>query len=145
METDLKNDAEQVLESLGLTHSTAINALYSQISLTRSIPFKVALPVKANKNGVSLNRIQSVVRKYAEEYGAEKVYLFGSYARGEATDRSDVDLRVDKGDMKGFALGGFLEDIQEELKIPIDIATTESFSDAFLTNISVDEVLLYER
>lgn len=145
MESQLKTEAEEVLDKLGLTHSTAINALYSQIALTRSIPFNIALPVDLRKSAISLHRIQSLVRKYAEQYGAERVHLFGSYARGEASEASDIDLRVDKGSMKGFALGGFLEDLQDELGAPIDISTTESLSEEFLSNIVSEEVLLYEQ
>ena len=37
-------------------------------------------------------RIEPVARKY----GLRAVYLFGSYARNEATEASDVDLIVDK-------------------------------------------------
>ena len=39
----------------------------------------------------------------------EKEYLFGSYARGEATAQSDLDLRVDRGKMTAF-----LEQIKPE-------------------------------
>ena len=33
----------------------------------------------------------------------ERIYLFGSYARGEATKSSDIDLRVDKGSLRGLS------------------------------------------
>ncbi|MEY8369205.1 nucleotidyltransferase domain-containing protein [Anaerovoracaceae bacterium 42-11] len=35
---------------------------------------------------LKLEKIQDSVRKYGEKYGAEKIYLFDSYARGEATE-----------------------------------------------------------
>jgi uncharacterized protein len=44
----------------------------------------------------------------------EHVYLFDSYARGEATANSDVDLRVDKGSLEGmFALCGLYTEIEK--------------------------------
>lgn len=43
----------------------------------------------------------------AEEYGAEKVSLFGSYARGEASESSDVDLLLEKGAIRGFRVLDF--------------------------------------
>jgi len=42
-----------------------------------------------------LNRhLQTIGKKIKQEYHAERVILFGSYARGDATEDSDVDLLV---------------------------------------------------
>ena len=41
------------------------------------------------------NEIADKVRPIAEAYGIDKVYLFGSYARGEATENSDIDFYVE--------------------------------------------------
>ena len=43
---------------------------------------------------VAMNDIQAVVNRIAEAYDPERVVLFGSHARGTATDDSDVDLLV---------------------------------------------------
>lgn len=89
--------------------------------------------------------IQEVVIKYGRKYGAEKIYLFGSYARGDATEHSDVDLRIDKGDIVGgIALAGLLLDIERELGVQVDLATTGSLSKDFLSAIRDEEKLLYE-
>jgi predicted nucleotidyltransferase len=39
-------------------------------------------------------RVQKISERLKKEYGAEKVILFGSYATGEATEDSDVDLFI---------------------------------------------------
>ena len=44
VEPDVKEQAEAILASLGVSASTTINMLYKQIILTRSIPFPIALP-----------------------------------------------------------------------------------------------------
>ena len=41
---------------------------------------------------VAMNRIEEFGRLIGREFGAERVILFGSYARGQVTDDSDVDL-----------------------------------------------------
>ena len=41
----LKADVEDILSQLGLTPSSVVQMLYSQIKLTKSIPFKIKLPV----------------------------------------------------------------------------------------------------
>ena len=43
---------------------------------------------------VSMNQIEELGRRIGDEFHALKVVLFGSYARGVATDDSDVDLLV---------------------------------------------------
>jgi len=39
-------------------------------------------------------RLRTIGKKLKKEYQAEKVILFGSYARGDATEDSDIDLLV---------------------------------------------------
>ena len=88
--------------------------------------------------------IQRTVAQYGKEYGAQNIYLFGSYARGDATENSDVDLRIDKGSIiGGIALAGLLLDIEGELGVKVDLVTTGSLSEDFLSAISREEILLY--
>ena len=53
--------------------------------------------------------IAALAAPIAPVYGVGRLMLFGSYARGEATQESDIDLRIaDKGDLRGFfRLSGF--------------------------------------
>ncbi|MBR0484445.1 MAG: nucleotidyltransferase domain-containing protein [Oscillospiraceae bacterium] len=92
----------------------------------------------------SVAEIKEIVAPVARKYGAEHVYLFGSYARGSALPTSDVDLRVDKGRIKGmFALSGFRLDLLEQLGKDVDLLTTGSLEDDFLNEIKKEEVLIY--
>lgn len=97
------------------------------------------------KEILEIKDIQNTVSKYGSIYGAERIYLFGSYARGEATENSDIDLRVDKGTIRGISLGGLLEDIQASLEKKVDLLTTNSLPTDFLEEIKREEVLLYEH
>lgn len=78
------------------------------------------------------------------EYGAKKVSLFGSYARGEATAESDVDILLDKGAIRGMQVLDFQEDLASKLGRPVDVVTTAGASERFLQRIRQDEVVLYE-
>lgn len=60
------------------------------------------------------------------------------------TDSSDIDLRIDKGSIKGFQLAGFLLDLEDALGRPVDLVPTTSLDQRFLDSIHDDEVLLYE-
>ena len=63
-----------------------------------------------------ISEIRETVNRRAREYGAERVYLFGSYARGDANENSDIDLRIDKGEIRGgIALAGLLLDLESDL------------------------------
>lgn len=92
-----------------------------------------------------LNDIRITVSELGELYGADRIYLFGSYARGEANEASDIDLRIDRGEITGWALGGLLADLEEALQKKVDLLTTGSLRKEFLDSIKKEEVLLYER
>lgn len=47
------------------------------------------------------------------QYGVRKATLFGSYAKGLATNRSDVALLVDSG-LRGLAFFGLLNDFEDD-------------------------------
>ena len=92
----------------------------------------------------TLDEIKRIVSLLAEQYGAQRIYLFGSCARGDMTDSSDIDLRTDKGNIKGFQLAGLLLDLEDSLGRPVDLIPTTSLDQRFLDSIRDDEVLLYE-
>ena len=92
----------------------------------------------------TLDEIRDIVSRLARQYGAKRVYLFGSYARGEMTEASDIDLRIDKGEIRGFQLAGLLLDLEDSLGVPVDLVPTTSLDQHFLNSIQDEEGLLYE-
>ena len=94
---------------------------------------------------LTIQAIKERVAPICKKYAIERLYLFGSYARNEATEDSDVDLRVDRGALTGFKYGGFYGDIQRALGVATDILTTEQLKTDFLNGIRSEEVLLYEK
>lgn len=93
---------------------------------------------------LSVDDIRVPVCEYGERYGAKRIYLFGSYAKGSATSDSDIDLRIDEGDGCGLiALSGLRLAISEYLRKKVDLLTSDSLSPEFLSQIQPEEVLLY--
>ena len=65
----------------------------------------------------------------AERYGLRAVYVFGSYARNEATDESDIDILIDRtgSTIKGlFDMGNLYHDLRESIGREIDLVTTHT-------------------
>ncbi|MEY8313400.1 nucleotidyltransferase domain-containing protein [Oscillospiraceae bacterium 42-9] len=96
-------------------------------------------------NDYTINEMKEIVAPIAHRYGVERIFLFGSRARGDNTPGSDIDLRVDRGGAKGFALGGLYEDLSEAFHVDLDLLTTGSLDEDFLQKIRSDEVLLYDQ
>lgn len=93
--------------------------------------------------GLSVEDIRYYVVPLAKEYGAERVSLFGSYARGEATEESDVDILLEKGSIRGLRVLDFKDELERRLRKSVDVVTTAGASERFLRKIANDEVLLY--
>ncbi|MBR6186483.1 MAG: nucleotidyltransferase domain-containing protein [Clostridia bacterium] len=93
----------------------------------------------------SVAEIQKIVSPIAAKYGVHRMYLFGSYATGKSTLKSDVDLRIDKGSVKGMQMAFLLSDLEDALHLPVDLLSTSALDARFLQAIKGEEKLLYER
>ena len=92
------------------------------------------------------DEIREAVRAVASKYNIENVYLFGSYARGDATEDSDCDLRVVGGDVRGlFQLAGLYLDFEKALGKPVDVVMTKNMTTSFYELIQDEEVLIYAK
>ena len=92
----------------------------------------------------TIEDIRYAVVPLAEEYGAARVSLFGSFARGEASESSDIDILLEKGSIRGMQVLDFQDARSEALGRPVDVVTTAGASARFLSKIRRDEVTLYE-
>lgn len=94
----------------------------------------------------TIEEIKSKTVPIAERHGISRMSLFGSYARGEATDESDIDIYVDKGEMNTLIkYMDFVYELEEGLNCHVDVVTTGIRDKEFLEIIQKDGVLLYER
>ena len=89
--------------------------------------------------------IQKIITPIARRYDVERMYLFGSYARGDNTPQSDIDLRLDKGNVRGIQMAFLLTDLEDALKTSVDLLPTNTLDPGFLNAIRDEEKLLYER
>ena len=86
---------------------------------------------------LTIEKIKKIITPICIKYGVDRLYLFGSYARQEATASSDIDFRIEKGSIQDlFALSAFRIDLVEALGIEVDIVSAAP--------ISPNEILLFQ-
>ena len=94
----------------------------------------------------SIDEIKDKTMPIAKAYGIERMSLFGSYARGEAKDGSDVDLYIERGKMKSLLqYFAFVDELEDALECHVDVITTGIEDKQFLAGIMQEGVLLYEE
>ena len=76
------------------------------------------------KNSQLLSENRQEILALAQQYGAKNVRVFGSVARGEDDEQSDIDFLVEMEPTRSlFDLGGFMMSLQELLGRPVDVVT----------------------
>ena len=97
----------------------------------------------------TLEEIGRRIRPVAEKYRLRAVYVFGSYARGDAREDSDIDLLVDTAGsgLRGFAYGGLYHDLETALEKSIDMVTVGFFEQPVRhkSDIQLRETIWKER
>ena len=95
---------------------------------------------------ITIPDISSAASRVLPHYDVREAYLFGSFARGEQTPDSDIDLRLVCGDTMTFGtLYELSLELEKELTRKVDIVTSppERMRPAFRENIKLDEVCVY--
>ncbi len=91
-------------------------------------------------------KVEPLLKPYAR-----RISVFGSYARGEATSQSDVDLLLAlKPAEKRPPLGLFTvirleRELEQKLGRAVDLVTEEGLSPRIRSNVEIDKVVLYEE
>ena len=103
----------------------------------------------------TIEELKQKIEPIARKYDIPAVYLFGSYARGEADDKSDVDVLFQRegSAIHGLMIGALYEDLQESLGKNLDLVTEESLREKaererspwFIRNVFRERIPIYER
>lgn len=102
-----------------------------------------------NDKVYTIDEIKNIIAPIAKSYGVQKVFLFGLYARGEATASSDLDFCIDAPSIRDlFMLGGLYADLEDAFSKKLDLITVGSLkynSDTrFINNLNNEQILVYE-
>ena len=92
--------------------------------------------------------MQQTIADYFKTQPVLKAWLFGSYARGEETPQSDVDILFIPDRSQHFSLftmGGMYEDLKELLGKEVDLITDGGLMPFARESADRDKILIYER
>ncbi len=95
-----------------------------------------------------LSSIIGGIRKSCERFGVKRLEVFGSVARNEATDSSDIDFLVEFLDLNKPHISdqyfGLLEDLERQCERPVDLIEASSVSNPyFKMGIDRNRVVIY--
>jgi len=68
----------------------------------------------------TIPQLKDTLAPVFDAYGIRKAVLFGSYGKGTATEKSDIDLLVDSG-LRGLHFVGFLDDVKRAVGKEVDL------------------------
>jgi len=88
-----------------------------------------------------------IISSYLATQPVEKAWLFGSFARGEETPRSDVDVlvKLDYSQKIGMRYFGMIEDLKELLGRDVDLVSEPYLMPFARKSTDCDKILIYER
>ena len=87
-----------------------------------------------------LQRIAKIAVPILKKNRVRKAGVFGSYARGEAKKRSDVDLLIQPPKGMGLGFIGLKQELEKKLRRKVDLLTYKSISPYLKEHILTDEV-----
>ena len=95
-----------------------------------------------NKSIYTIKEIKTIIKPILNKYGINEIYLFGSYARGEAKESSDIDIYCNKGNVKAFIDQGLLEDeLEKALNKKVDIVFDSSYIDDYFKMQMMEDMI----
>lgn len=92
------------------------------------------------------NLQQDDLKTMLKEQGVSYLGLFGSYARGEETQQSDIDLMIDFDETKSlFDLADIKIQLQEKLGKKVELSMRGHIKESLKSYINKDLITLYEK
>lgn len=94
----------------------------------------------------TLPQLTETLTPVFDAYGIRKAVLFGSYGKGTATEKSDVDLLVDSG-LRGLRFVGFLDAVQKVIGKEVDLFDVTHIEAGSLIDQEIKQtgVTVYEK
>ena len=92
------------------------------------------------KKNLTIKQIAKIAVPILKKNGIKKAGIFGSYAKGEATKKSDIDILVQPPKGMGFGFAGLQIELSEKLHKKVDLVSYNGLSPYLKNNILEQEV-----
>ena len=108
--------------------------------------------MKNSERKEAITEIKKLTEPIFKEYGVEKAYVFGSYARVDYNENSDIDIIISSKNIRSFlVIGAILETLKLVLKKEVDLIEEECFDEEemdeidqeFYNRIKKERILIY--
>ena len=108
-----KNHTKTILLKLNLTNDADILSKLDDTDNKQGyIKRLLRQDIRGNGAVLSVDSLRYIIKPIAKRHHIERVYLFGSYARGQANEHSDIDLVIEGGNIESVSK---YEELKEEL------------------------------
>ena len=94
----------------------------------------------------TIEQIKNCLIPVFAQYPVKKAVLFGSYVKGQASEKSDIDILVDSG-LRGLSFYGLLEDVVTQLDKPVDLLDVSKLAKGskLQNEIQKEGIVIYEQ
>ena len=102
----------------------------------------------------AITQIKELTEPIFKQYDIEKAYIFGSYARGDFNENSDIDIIIVAKNIKSLLIiGAILEALKQALNKEVDLIEEECFNEdnideldkEFYDTIKKERVMIYGK
>ncbi len=147
-----KANTKSVLLKFNTTNDADILTMLDEVDNRQGyIKELIRKDIKGSGDILSVDSIRRLIQPVIKKFGITKVFLFGSYARGEATPQSDIDLVVEDCNVDNlFDFISLKEALSEALGKSVDVVerrgieeNTSRSGQRFRSRVERDQVLIY--
>ena len=155
VDEEVKNRFQNLVESNSTTMSSVLYECMIDMINKNAIPLKIRSRLNTQRsisNVLNISQIkkalEDVIKEAELKDKIKRAYLFGSYSRGEQTEDSDIDLRIEYDNhFNLFDLSELSYLMRQKTGKKVDVATQKpsQMDPDFYNSIRKDEICIYER
>lgn len=97
---------------------------------------------------LSQNQLETITKVFNTSGDVLKAWLFGSYARNEENESSDIDILFEPDRSTHFSLlslVGLAQSLEESLNVKVDLIVNGTLKDYITPKVNKEKILIYER
>ena len=122
------------------TDTDIIEKIQSQNNKTEYINSLIREDI--DKKVYSIKQIRNIIVPILNGYNIYEIYLFGSYARGEANPNSDIDIYCEKGNIKSLiTYSKLIDELKEALNKDVDLVFTSADMNPMFRNRMKEDLI----